>query len=86
MDNTEKRRSNYLLCLKEFKIGAVVTALFIFISSLISYMMGYNRDPQTVKLIMGFPDWVFWGIIVPWVGIVTFTFVYGMFIMEGDEK
>ncbi|SKC84428.1 DUF997 family protein [Maledivibacter halophilus] len=86
MEDTKKRRNSYLLCLKEFKIGAVVTAVFIAISCLTSYFMGYGRDPKTLKLVFGFPDWVFWGVLIPWFSIVLFTTIYGLFIMKGDEN
>lgn len=41
---------------------------------------GYGRDPETLTFILGFPDWIFWGIVVPW-GVCTvisglFAFCY----------
>ncbi len=86
MSKNNKTRQHYLLCLKEFKVGVIVTAIYISVSSAISYFLGYGRDPNTIKLIAGIPDWVFWGVIIPWVLIVLFTTIYGLFIMEGDEK
>lgn len=47
--------------------------------------LGYGRDPATLKYVFGFPDWVFWGLIVPWlvcVGI-SWWFAYG-FIADTD--
>jgi hypothetical protein len=32
-----------------------------------SVWRGYGRDWETVTFVLGFPDWVFWGIITPWV-------------------
>ena len=32
----------------------------------VCYRMGYNRPVEDLKLVYGFPDWVFWGIVVPW--------------------
>lgn len=86
MNNNEKTRQQYLLCLKELKVGVIATALFISISSIISYLMGYSRDASEVGLVLGFPDWIFWGVLLPWVAIVGFTVFYGMFGMKGDEK
>jgi len=37
---------------------------------------GYGRDPQSLTYVLGFPDWVFWGIVVPW---GTCTIVSGLF-------
>jgi hypothetical protein len=33
-------------------------------------LYGYGRDVESLRLIFGFPDWVFWGIVVPW-GVCT---------------
>ncbi len=85
MSSMEKNKERYNLALKEFKISALAGALFIFISCLVSYIMAYGRDPHTVKLVMGFPDWIFWGVLIPWLGIVIFTVVYGLFFMEGER-
>ena len=32
----------------------------------VCYSMGYNRPVEDLKLVYGFPDWIFWGIVVPW--------------------
>ena len=31
---------------------------------------GYGRDWETVSFVLGFPDWVFWGIVCPWLACV----------------
>lgn len=43
-------------------------------------LYGYRRDPATLKFILGFPDWVFWGIMAPWAACVglCFWFAYGL--------
>ena len=30
------------------------------------WAFGYERDPASLRFIAGVPDWVFWGIVVPW--------------------
>ena len=30
------------------------------------YYFGYQRDPSTLRLIWGVPDWVLWGVVAPW--------------------
>jgi hypothetical protein len=32
----------------------------------VCYLAGYDRDPRTIELVLGMPDWVFWGVAVPW--------------------
>lgn len=29
-----------------------------------------GRDPQSLTYVLGFPDWIFWGVVVPW-GVCT---------------
>jgi hypothetical protein len=53
-------------------------------------VMGYDRDPATLKFVLGFPDWIFWGIVVPWGVCIVGSFVFGGLFMrdevlEGDE-
>jgi hypothetical protein len=31
-----------------------------------SFWFGYQRDPETLTFVLGIPDWVFWGVAVPW--------------------
>lgn len=56
----------------------------------VSVALGYNRDPATLKYVLGFPDWIFWGVITPWgVATIVSTF-FAMVVMEdaplGDEE
>jgi hypothetical protein len=39
-------------------------------------LYGYHRSVAEVEYVLGFPDWFFWGIVVPWVccTIVTWAF------------
>lgn len=30
------------------------------------YLHGYGRSLGSLTFVLGFPDWVFWGIVVPW--------------------
>src|SRR5262245_44163658 len=32
----------------------------------VCYAWGYGRDAATLTYVLGFPDWVFWGVVVPW--------------------
>lgn len=48
---------------------------------------GYHRDPQTLTYVLGFPDWVFWGIIVPWgtCTLISGWFAFGFMTDESLE-
>lgn len=50
----------------------------------------YRRSPETLTFVLGFPDWVFWGVLVPWGGSVLLTAAFALFFMRdgelGDER
>jgi hypothetical protein len=47
---------------------------------------GWARHPDAkLVTVFGFPDWVFWGIVVPWVIATAFTVVYSLWGMADDD-
>jgi hypothetical protein len=46
---------------------------------------GYGRSIQDLKFVLGFPDWVFWGIVAPWsvCFVVSWWFTY-FFVSDAD--
>ncbi|HEX3725961.1 MAG TPA: hypothetical protein VHV08_06945 [Pirellulales bacterium] len=49
------------------------------------YLNGYGRSVASLSFILWFPDWVFWGIVVPWGICIAFSTVFALRIM-GDES
>jgi hypothetical protein len=45
---------------------------------------GYDRTIDDMSFVFGFPDWVFWGVILPWSICTVFTWWFCYFFM-GDE-
>jgi hypothetical protein len=48
-----------------------IVVLLIWASALVytigfCYQFGYHRPVEQIGFILGFPDWVFWGILAPW--------------------
>lgn len=84
--STEQKKSNYALCLKEFKFAFSTTMIYILLSCAISYVLGYNKTVEEISIIGGIPSWVLFGVIIPWVLMVLLTAYYGFFVMKGDEK
>ncbi|MGD9721022.1 MAG: hypothetical protein AB7O59_03090 [Pirellulales bacterium] len=43
------------------------------------YTRGYGRSPESLTFVLWFPDWVFWGIVVPWLtsAAVSVVFAFG---------
>jgi hypothetical protein len=50
----------------------------------VSYLFGYERDVAQIELVLGFPDWVFWGIVVPW-GLCLAYSVWFCFVTMADD-
>ncbi len=51
----------------------------------ISGWLGYKTDPEApVKVVMGFPNWVFWGIAVPWLGANIAICTFAIKFMKDD--
>jgi len=49
------------------------------------YLNGYNRSAESLKFVFGFPDWVFWGIVVPWVACAVFSFGFGAIFVRDED-
>jgi uncharacterized protein DUF997 len=56
----------------------------------VCYRFGYWRDAASLTYVLGFPDWVFWGIVVPWSVCTLLCFVLSYYVISdedlGDEQ
>ena len=72
-ENTKKETWGILLLWACFALWVMIPC----------YLLGYQQAPEeTLKMVLGFPSWVFWGIALPWLGsnlaIILFVlFRYG---------
>lgn len=48
-------------------------------------LFGYGRVGEPVRFVLGFPAWVFWGIVVPWGVCVLIAGVFSSWFMSDDE-
>lgn len=50
----------------------------------------YGRDPETLTFVLGFPDWVFWGVLTPWAAVTAITIGFSLWFMKdgdlGEER
>jgi hypothetical protein len=44
---------------------------------------GYAR--REVSFVLGFPDWIFWGVVVPWVACLAASVWFGLRFMKDDD-
>jgi len=63
--------------------------LFIFVLALVYSLTvcsvwGYNREAGEIETIGGIPDWVFWGVFVPWTICVPTTAWFCFAYMKDD--
>lgn len=56
----------------------------------VSVTWGYGRDAATLTYVLGFPDWIFWGVITPWATATVVSAVFAMGFMQdaplGDDE
>lgn len=43
---------------------------------------GYSPETATTRFVLGLPEWVFWGIVVPWFACIAFGCWFSSFGME----
>ena len=43
---------------------------------------GYGRSMDDLTFVLGFPDWVFWGVIVPWGVCYVISAVMAFVVMQ----
>lgn len=77
---------------RELVVAALVwfTALVWSVGYCANY--GYNLKPEQLKFVLGFPDWIFWGVVLPWwictaiSGIFAFGFMQDADLGEADDS
>lgn len=67
-----------------------LVVLLIFLGALIytvtfCYVRGYDRPPETLTFVLGFPDWVFWGIVAPWGVCLLLSYWFGHTFMRDSD-
>ena len=71
-ENTKKETWGILLLWACFALWVMIPC----------YLLGYQQAPEeTLKMVLGFPSWVFWGIALPWLGsnlAIIFFVCFGM--------
>ena len=72
---------------REMLAAATVWAVALIYTVGVCTQFGYGRDPKTLTYVLGFPDWVFWGIVVPWAActLIAAWFAFGFMTDETLE-
>ena len=79
---------HYRQCLKEAGLAAAIFLIAFLGCTCVIAMLGYpspgDRPPEPA-LIWGIPEWVFWGLFVPWLVLVGVTWWFAFFFLRDDE-
>jgi hypothetical protein len=46
---------------------------------------GYGRPMEDLRFVMGFPDWVFWGVLAPWSACFLVAFWFSHVFMTDED-
>ena len=76
--------STYLHARRE--IGYILLAWLVCVVWTIGYcyFTGYRLPSDEMKITLGMPSWIFWGVLVPWILATVFTIWFSLFVMADD--
>lgn len=46
---------------------------------------GQVEENQELVTVLGLPEWVFWGVLIPWIAALVFSIGFALFLMEDDD-
>jgi hypothetical protein len=47
-------------------------------------LFGYGRTGDSLTFVFGIPDWVFWGIVIPWLACLGASWWFSFWFVEDD--
>jgi hypothetical protein len=48
-------------------------------------LFGYGRTGEPIRFVLGFPSWVFWGVLAPWAVCVLISGWFSWWFMEDQD-
>lgn len=70
---------------REAAVVLAVWAVALVYTVSVCYWLGYGRTAESLRFMWGFPDWVFWGIVVPWWVCLAITAWFAFGFMTDDD-
>ncbi|MCA9428238.1 MAG: DUF997 family protein [Candidatus Omnitrophica bacterium] len=70
---------------REALVILVIYTVSLLYTILFCHFFAYNREPETIRLYLGIPDWVVWGVMLPWAVNVGVTFWFCFIYMADDN-
>ena len=71
---------------REASLALLFFALAFVVTLVVCARLGYAPDPKPPpRFILGFPAWVFWGIVIPWAASLVFGFWFAFRYMRDED-
>ena len=83
---SEKKELPLLKSARREALGAFAIWLAAMIYS-VGYcsLYGYDRTAESLTFILGFPDWVFWGLVLPWGVCTIISSLFAFYFMKDED-
>jgi len=65
--------------------GVILGVFVVALVYTITFCYGFGHDVESIHLYWGIPDWVLWGIMVPWMACALFTGWFCFRFMKEDD-
>ena len=72
-------------CRREAAVVAVIAIAAMAYSVGYCALFGYGRAGEPIHFVLGFPSWVFWGIVAPWGVCVLISGWFSWRFMSDEE-
>ncbi|HZW30117.1 MAG TPA: hypothetical protein VFF52_05375 [Isosphaeraceae bacterium] len=72
-------------CRRETAVVAVIALVAMAYSVGYCALFGYGRAGEPIHFVLGFPSWVFWGIVAPWGVCVLIAGWFSWRFMSDEE-
>jgi hypothetical protein len=74
----------YVNSRREALVLLAIFAVALIYTIVVSSLLGYDRDPSEVVTYLGIPDWVMWGVFLPWTVCALVTVWFCFYFMADD--
>ena len=71
-------RREALMCLAVWLLATCYSVTYC-------WLYGYDRALDSLTYVLGFPDWIFWGVIAPWGACTVFSAWFCLFYMSDAD-
>ena len=72
-------------CRREAAAVALIAIAAMGYSLVYCTLFGYGRAGEPIRFVLGFPSWVFWGIVAPWGVCVLISGWFSWRFMSDEE-